>query len=454
MDKFRMPFGAEFSPDKIRIADVLKMADDIKNSESKKLVDLLNEKCFHNKTMAGNCKTSMVAYHILQPGKKVEFTEFGNSLLALEDEDAIYSAMAKHILVDLNGMLFISAIDGLHKGGMSPTLERVAEELSLMGCENVAKTNKHVPTMKKWLEKAGVLEGWDVQENKIKELLRYDYNDIEAFKELKDTHIYFLRTLCNMGTEEYVNSVDVRKLAKVSYGANFPEKSFSAQVLNPLVEKGFIEKELSASTHGGNAPRIKITGKTKSDILIPLLGQIEIIVGKEVILYLKKSFVELRKEIDSKNTHIKGMALEAFAIKVMNIVGLDFAGTRVKGSQTSGAEVDALFDTTRLSYSRWQVQCKNKDKVDIEDVAKEVGLTHVLKSNVIVIMTTGKATKAAKKYSEDIMRDLNICIIFIEGGDIEKILGKPVYILEVLDREANKAKKQKILEHKGNWRNA
>ena len=140
------------------------------------------------------------------------------------------------------------------------------------------------------------------------------------------------------------------------------------------------------------------------------------------------------------------MALEAFAIKMMRIVDLDFAGTRLKGSETGGAEVDVIFDTTRLSYSRWQVQCKNTDKVSLEQVAKEVGLSHVLKSNVIVILTTGQVTNPAKEYAAKIMSEMNLCIIFIEKDDVKDIIEDPPYIVDVLNRESMNAKKIKILD--------
>jgi site-specific DNA-methyltransferase (cytosine-N4-specific) len=36
-------------------------------------------------------------------------------------------------------------------------------------------------------------------------------------------------------------------------------------------------------------------------------------------------------------------------------------------------EVDFIFRSQRLVFSRWQVQCKNTAKVSLDDVAKEVG---------------------------------------------------------------------------------
>ena len=184
----------------------------------------------------------------------------------------------------------------------------------------------------------------------------------------------------------------------------------------------------------------------KAEVLAPVLEQIEIIAGKEVIRYCQKSLEVLRSEIDSSDTYVKGLALEAFAIKMMQIIDLDFIGTRVKGSETGGAEVDVLFDTTRLNYSRWQVQCKNTPKVSIDQVAKEVGLSHVLKTNVIVILTTGKATSTAKEYATTIMKELNLCIIFIEKEDIDEILASRTSIVDVLNRESRKAKQIKVLD--------
>lgn len=85
-------------------------------------------------------------------------------------------------------------------------------------------------------------------------------------------------------------------------------------------------------------------------------------------------------------------------------------------------------------------------KVSIDQVAKEVGLSHVLKTNVIVILTTGKATSTAREYATTIMKELNLCIIFIEKEDIDEILVSPTSIVDVLNRESRKAKQIKVLD--------
>ena len=105
-----------------------------------------------------------------------------------------------------------------------------------------------------------------------------------------------------------------------------------------------------------------------------------------------------------------------------------------------------IFHSTRLVYSRWQVQCKNTKRVALDDVAKEVGLTHFLKSNVIVIISTGKIGEEARRYANKIMTDSNLSIVMIDGEDIKDIIENPSYIVDVFNREAHKAMKLKSLD--------
>lgn len=445
MADFKLPYGAEFSPEKIDISEILQMASTLEGEAAIKLVEKLDEKYFNNQTMATSCKTSMVAYDILESGGGVKISSFGKKLIAMTTDEEIYDAMAKRILTYLNGLMLIEAIRTLRISAKRPSLERITNTLNMMGCEPLSKTNKHVATMKKWLEKASVLSDWDINEKKLAELIGITNEEIEVLRGLTQEQAFFLRTLCNTDSDEFQNSAKIRDLAIASFNTEFPGKNFSAQIIKPLENKGLIEREVSSNRHGGNAPKVKIVDSIKAQISAPILEQIQILAGKEIMQYLKKSLQVLREEIDSEDTLVKGLALEAFAIKMMRIINLDFAGTRVKGNETGGAEVDVLFDTTRLNYSRWQVQCKNTPKVSLDQVAKEVGLSHILKTNVIVILTTGKAVEPAKEYANTIMKDMNLCIVFIEGDDVSDILKKPAYIMEVLDREAQKTKQIKLM---------
>lgn len=110
--------------------------------------------------------------------------------------------------------------------------------------------------------------------------------------------------------------------------------------------------------------------------------------------------------------------------------------------------MDVLFESSRLMYSRWQVQCKNTARVALDDVAKEVGLTHVLKSNVIVIVSTGAIGPEARRYANKIMQDSNLCVIMVDRADIQAIEQHPSMIVDVFNREAKHAMKLKVLDMK------
>ena len=151
-------------------------------------------------------------------------------------------------------------------------------------------------------------------------------------------------------------------------------------------------------------------------------------------------------DVKSQNTHVSGLALEALAFKLMQILDLDYMATRLRGEQTGGAEVDLLFESSRLIYSRWQIQCKNTNPVTLDPVAKEVGLTHFLKSNVIMVVTSGNFTNSAREYANAVMRDSNLNIVLLNGNDLDKIAKSPTMIVDILNREAKRAMEIKKIE--------
>jgi len=146
----------------------------------------------------------------------------------------------------------------------------------------------------------------------------------------------------------------------------------------------------------------------------------------------------------ANNTKL-GMIAYELIDRDANLTDLDYIATRLKGKQTGGAEVDVIFESSRLVYSRWQVQCKNSKVVTLDDIAKEVGITHFLKSNVIVVMTTGKVGAEARKYANKIMTDSNLCIVIADGDDIVGITKNPPAIAHIFNREAKNAMKLKAI---------
>lgn len=79
-------------------------------------------------------------------------------------------------------------------------------------------------------------------------------------------------------------------------------------------------------------------------------------------------------------------------------------------------------------------------------MAKEVGLTHVLRSNVVVIVTTGGVGDKARRYANKIMSGTNLCIVMVDGSDLRDILASAPAIVDVLSREARQAMRLKPLD--------
>ena len=123
-----------------------------------------------------------------------------------------------------------------------------------------------------------------------------------------------------------------------------------------------------------------------------------------------------------------------------------FSQARLRGQATGVAEVDLIFESDRLIYSRWQIQCKNTSSVSLDDVAKEIGLTHFLKSNAIIMVSTGKIGPEARRYANKVMADSNIAIVMVDGNDLNLINTNPPAIIKVFQREAKHAMKLKQLE--------
>jgi len=161
---------------------------------------------------------------------------------------------------------------------------------------------------------------------------------------------------------------------------------------------------------------------------------------------LRKSLTEILGELSSADRHIKGLALEALAFYLMRLIDLKYVATRLRGQVTGGAEVDLIFEGARLIFSRWQIQCKNTQTISLDDVAKEIGLTFQLKSNVVMIVSTGNISAEARKYAQQVMSMTNLNIVLFDSNDLQKIARNPTFIADALNREARHAMEIKKLD--------
>ena len=217
-------------------------------------------------------------------------------------------------------------------------------------------------------------------------------------------------------------------------------------VLHALAKAGYITVEKTTKGRGAKPFLVAPTKKLDAEIIGPLLDQLKEQTDPKLLDLLKKPLETILTEVKSEDRYVSGLALEALAFKLMRLLDMTYVATRLRAQATGGAEVDLIFESARLVFSRWQVQCKNTSRVSLDDVAKEVGLTHFLKSNVIVVVTTGEIGSEARRYANKIMRDSNLAIVMLDGVDVAAINNNPPAIVNIFNREARTAMKLKVLE--------
>lgn len=152
----------------------------------------------------------------------------------------------------------------------------------------------------------------------------------------------------------------------------------------------------------------------------------------------------MSKKINTAPRSLSGVrevqSLEALAFRLVNWLDLHFTAAHVRIEATGGTEAGIILECEQPVFSRWQVQCKNTESLIVDDVAREVGLTYLLKSNVIVMISTGNIEDAARHYADEVMRKSNLCIVMLDGADLHAVATKPMHIKQVFSRETQRAK--------------
>lgn len=456
MPRSDLPFGSEFSPDQIDLAVLLALADEHGADWKNGFENAVRARYFadhptsdyNKRKLANNTRLSMRAYGLIGD-RDATLTETGRLLHGLRgDEAALHETFARHVLKNCQGMSFVQCLIDMQAAGEKIDLTTLRRSLGERGIV-VPRGGKHMSTLRLWLEKAGLfVSRYRVDQKRLNEILGLGIEDFEALAALSAEQRAYLKALSNVDGGGPHLSNDIERLASAAYGVTFNEKNLPKQVLYPLRKEGYIELVRGTREGGRGAKPFLITATEKfaADVIAPLVTQLERRIQPDLRLLVRKPLRDVRADLESGNRHVRGLALEALAFKLMRSIDLAYVGTRLRGEATGGAEVDLIFEGARLVFSRWQIQCKNTGRVSLDDVAKEVGLTHVLKSNAVVMVSTGRISEDARRYANRIMADSNLCIVMVDGGDLAVIEARPAAIVDVFTREARHAMDLKKLD--------
>lgn len=457
MPKSDIPMGSEFGPNQVDLARVLELAQE-NTGNGLTFVDAVAKEYYWPSKTAKNTQISMRKYLLLDEDDQL--TEVGRALLSLSSQpDELYAAFACHILLQLRGLDVVNAIDTIIQAGERPTQLSISDMLKTQGLY-VSASSTHISKLCAWLRLAGIFQREgdfaSLDMNRVAQLIGADQAETDLLAEMPEDQRAILKALCNLPMTtipdvEPLLGNKVVEYAEEIYGVTFNPKNYRKDLFDPLASAGYIRVEKFIRSTGetqtsGKSVHIYRTEKCANEYLDSLVDALAN-TGLAVRHLLRKPLSEILQEMEAENINVKGKALEALAFYFMRLLGLELKAWRKRGKQTSGFEVDVLVEGARLIFSRWQIQCKNTDKpVPLEDIAKEVGLSLQLKSNVILIITTGKFSRDALAYAEDMMKMTNLNIVTLNKQDLLILTQSPLAIVDILNKKARLVMQLKQLD--------
>ena len=216
-----------------------------------------------------------------------------------------------------------------------------------------------------------------------------------------------------------------------------------------MTEHRHTETAKNATANNAQTILVAPTEKLMNEIVEPILRRLASQADPRVVALLRQPLGSILSDLDSSDRHVAGLALEAVALNLMRLLNMDYVATRLRAAETGGTEAGLVCQSTRLVFTRWQIQCKNAVRMSMDDVAREVGLTHLLRSNAIVVVTTGTVDAEARRYANKVMGDSNLAIVLMDGADLKIIAENPTRIVDIFEREARHAMELKKLEIEG-----
>jgi len=437
-----IPFGPQFSPEQTPLPELLEILSRergdyhrLRSAIELAFFSMGSATPYNRSKKADNTTLALRDYGILEEDK-ASLTAFGQRLVDLRyDLSQLYSEFGRHVLLNLNGLALVRTIQDLIASGKDVSLTTLPKALNARGL-HVPPTATHISAMKGWLRLAGVFEGgknaYAVNALRLKQLLGgLSEEDIDQLSDLNDVQRAFLRALARFPTDQWSRSNDVARLAETLYGVQFPWKSIASTVLEDCQNAGYLEYAKTTRGRGAKPHLVRPTPKFAADILEPLLTSYSDKVGSRLRELLRTPVAKIAQDLDSQSKHVKGKALELLALHLIFSLDLEFVDWRKRSKDTAGAEVDILVESARLTFCRWQIQCKNA-KATLEDVAKEVGLAYHLNSNVVLVLSTRRVSQEALAFAESIMRKSNLQVVVLHEPHLRRIVASPAEVANVL----------------------
>ena len=395
-----------------------------------------------------------VQYGLINAGN-YEATDLSRRLNSVPKED-LHDKFAVHILRNLGGLRVVEGAQQMQSdldAGLSSTGitgDSLAQFLSDQGFR-VTVHNTAINSLRMWLVKAGVFSdrGWKVDADRKRHLLGLDDTQTAALAGLSPSQIEFVLALCKIEPSGWYSAADVRDLAESTAAVKFGRASLPKEIA-PIEDAGFIEVD-RGGTQRGKSARVRTTATFKKEVLEPFLQTTIKHLDSVMTKYYMRRSEDIYEDLGSKDTYVKGEALEAFAIHVMRLLGLRLVGWRKRALDTTGqAEVVVLMSGMFGGLpTMWQVQCKNtpSSNVDLEDIAKEVGIAPLTKATHLLIIANASVTKDAKIYADAISVQTSLPVIVLDNEDFQSIVKSPGRLGSIIAQRSESIVRAKSTTH-------
>lgn len=433
-----LPFSGDFSPG--IIPDLGKLLSIVSKSggNAQALVEAIRKEYFagsaarrkdpaerlkQQETRAKNVAWALAAYGLLNQ-ETHSLTEIGAALLAAGSPEARSEAFAKHILLNHGGIAVLDAVRYLQRRGTQVSKLTLANALRQAFGFELPRAPTRQTTIINWLSQAGVCGGADaryrINEGRVAQLIGVKQADREDWQMLTSDQksvALSLRSLSLTHGGEPLPARDVYEYAVNRYGLEAPEDQLANQIFRPLEEGGWLTRLVRGGGRGGKSGSVQTTKKL-------LNAQLDTVVDERVPNIPADLMRRLQEplRLGSSNRGTKGIALELLALRMVMDLGLTPTGFRVRGSETGGAEVDLTAEGAHLLFSRWTFQCKNTPKVNLSDLAKEIGMATLLKAHVVVLVATGTFASTVQHFARQVAETTPLQVVLIPGDVVDKYL--------------------------------
>lgn len=154
------------------------------------------------------------------------------------------------------------------------------------------------------------------------------------------------------------------------------------------------------------------------------------------------SYQDILNGLSSKSKRNKGLALEALAVYLARILRLEVVQWQLRKNKAGDGETNMVMEGARLIFRRWYISCKVSDYITFDDLAVDAGLSVISKPNVILILTSSRATREAQDFACATTRATNMSMIIFDQRDMAALIDAPAspqLIKNKLDEELQEA---------------